>query len=130
MSQNVVNRTLILAHDFDAPATRARYIQEMAFAFHTVMDSTSPAHVDESGWPVSMTGQLPNIHSPLNGTGIEGEQAITPEIMEQTTRMLQEALTASQNRKGFQGCQRRAEGGAGTKAGSTEPQFRPRKNIR
>jgi len=65
-----------LADKAESIAKKARweelYLMSLASAFHTIMDSTSPAHVDKNGWPVAYEGANIKLHSKLNFPSFSG----------------------------------------------------------
>ncbi len=71
-------------------------LRELGQAFHTIMDSTSPAHTDANGWPVAYEGANIKLHSPSENTGIENAVAIAADDkrMTMTVNRLKAAMVA------------------------------------
>jgi RHS repeat-associated protein len=101
-AQDYVNSMLTQAavwkQHYDAATTEKKralsengMLESLAQAFHTIMDSTSPAHVDEYRRPVSYDGANVALHSANEDEGIERAIDITDEIRKRTKDMLESA---------------------------------------
>jgi hypothetical protein len=83
--------------DADKEFCKSKMLEHFGAAFHTIMDSTSPAHVDKYGFPMKFEKEDFVNHSPNELVGIETAQDITDKINVLTLAMMLEALKASQN---------------------------------
>lgn len=63
-------------------------IIELGRALHTVMDSTSPAHVDAQGLPVAYVGANRSMHSPNENVGQERRPNMINEIGSTRVRLV------------------------------------------
>jgi RHS repeat-associated protein len=97
-AEDFVNQQMKDAKAYMAKGMNDKALIELGKAFHTVMDSTSPAHVDENGWPVAYVGANIKKHSPAEWMGEENGVALNAEegqkTLLKTVELLQKAKEA------------------------------------
>jgi hypothetical protein len=86
-----INKKLQEACKFTKQDDRNAALESLAEAMHTIMDSSSPKHIDQFGNPRIWNPWWPFGHSPVEWLGNETILDITPPILREQRRLLSDA---------------------------------------
>jgi len=90
LRNNFITSNLSTAANRDL-STKVRHAA-LTKAFHAITDAYSPAHTDANGNLLTYEGANKDLHTVFEGSGIEGVDGLTPELLQQMSGALNSAL--------------------------------------